>query len=227
MCKPLCPLLLGLWLHPTQAFGSSLACFHLLAKFFSLCFLLGSFHQCAFKSTDSFPCNEQSIANPSLLYLISDVTALLSSVRFVFSESSLKIFEHMGHSYGNLISPSVNPNACISSGFVLVDRVFSSLQVIFFCFFACLVIFWLDTKCWEFHLVGCWVTLNFLQDAIEFLHVLESCFWFVRWDQCLLNLGLSFSSVGVNSEHPTWCHQNCQVHGWEKTVLQGLCECRV
>lgn len=47
----------------------------------------------------------------------------------------------MGHSYGNLTSPSVNPKVSISSGLVLVDWVLSLLQVIFFCFFACLVIF--------------------------------------------------------------------------------------
>lgn len=49
----------------------------------------------------------------------------------------------MGHSYGNIKSPSVNLNVYISSGFVWVDWVLSLLQVIFFCFFACLVIFFL------------------------------------------------------------------------------------
>ena len=55
------------------------------------------------------------------MYLISDTTVLRSNAHFVsrvFSESSLQIFEHMGHSYGNLISPSVSPNVCASSGFV-------------------------------------------------------------------------------------------------------------
>lgn len=94
------------------------------SKFTSLCFLLRGSHRCVVKFTDRFPCNEHSTANPSLLDLISDATALLSNVHPVlcaFSESSFKILEHMGHSYGNLIFPSVNPNACISSGFVLVD----------------------------------------------------------------------------------------------------------
>lgn len=210
----------GLWKFSGPAF-------YLVSKFSSLCFLLGSSHHCIFKSADSFPCNEQPTANPSLLCLISDATALLSNAHSVFcvvSESSLKIFEHMGHSYGNLTSPSVNPKVSISSGFVLVDWVLSLLQVIFFCFFACLI-FWLDAKYCEFNLVGCWVTLNFLQEAIEFLHGLESCFWFVRWDHCLWNLGLSFFSAGGKC----WalCLLTSRSGEGGKTSLRGLCECQV
>lgn len=181
----------GLWKFSGPAFTFVCVC---------VCFVLGSSHRCVFKSTHSFSCNEQPTANPSLPCLISDATALLSNAHSVFcvvSESSLKIFEHMGHSYGHVTSPSVNPNVYISSGLVWVDWVLSLLQVIFFCFFACLVIcFWLDARYCEFHLVGCWVTLNFLQDVIEFLHGLESGFWFVRWDHCRWNLGFSFSLRG-------------------------------
>lgn len=78
----------GLWKFSGPAF-------HLVSKFSSLCFLLGSSHHCIFKSADSFPCNEQPTANPSLLCLISDATALLSNAHSVFcvvSESSLKNF---------------------------------------------------------------------------------------------------------------------------------------
>lgn len=78
----------GLWKFSGPAF-------HLVSKFSSLCFLLGSSHHCIFKSADSFPCKEQPTANPSLLCLISDATALLSNAHSVFcvvSESSLKNF---------------------------------------------------------------------------------------------------------------------------------------
>lgn len=123
MYTPVSPFILGLLSIPLRSSEVLWPAFT-YSKFVSLCFLLGSSHHCVVKFTDRFPCNEQSTSNPSLLDLISDATALLSNVHpvfCVFSESSLKILEHMGHSYGNLIFPSVNPNIYIISGFVLVD----------------------------------------------------------------------------------------------------------
>lgn len=69
------------------------------------------------------------------------------------------------------ISLSSNSSICVSSGLVLINSLFFSLWIIFFCFLACLVIFYCMMHIEFYFCVGIFIFLYIFLSS-----VLELCF---------------------------------------------------
>lgn len=87
---------------------------------------------------------------------------------------------------------SANSNICVSLGLVSIDCVFLLIRGIFYCFFACLIIFLWDARhCDFFHVVYC-VVFVFLQIFLRF----------VNWDQSIAQSGANYYPLLTHS--PFW-----------------------
>lgn len=84
---------------------------------------------------------------------------------------------------------SANSNICVSLGLVSIDCVFLLIRGIFYCFFACLIIFLWDARhCDFFHVVYC-VVFVFLQIFLRF----------VNWDQSIAQSGANYYPLLTHS----------------------------
>lgn len=145
--------------------------------------------------------------------------------------------EHIGHSYNNCFSVF----ACVSSGSVFIDWVFSSWWVLFSCVFECLVIFyWLPRIviyalfcAWYFTFVLLWIFVSFVLGhspvTWEWPDPCRSRAYV--WGRAGVWLSLGFvcptTEAGTSvhsSQCPGWESQVSQPCRWEQAPLLALCE---